>query len=472
METGFLSFIRKQDLFSPGDRILLAVSGGIDSVVMTHLFASAGYHFGIAHCNFSLRGEESDQDELFVKQLAVQHRVTIYTRRFNTEEYAGKKKISIQMAARELRYAWFEEIRQKNGYDLFATAHHRDDVVETILINLIRGTGFRGLQGIRPRSGKLIRPLLFASRQEIEVYARNRKLRFRVDSSNGETKYLRNRIRLELIPIIHSLNPSFDEALMGLASQVERISEYWDMEVGRAKTLVTKGSGERISISIPRIMQHPDPHDLLWEIIRPYGFNPDIAGDIHASLTAAPGKRFFSATHQLLKDRDSLIIVPLHNTVELRTIPLDKPVIITPSSKTKRISHRKGDFSPGAPSIFLTGSEIANCPVTLTFQVQTRASSFVIPTDPDIACFNYDKLQFPLTIRKWMKGDHFFPLGMRKPKKLSDFFVDQKIPRIDKEHTWLLLSGNDIIWIIGRRIDHRYRITGQTKKVLMVTARV
>lgn len=469
MFSQFNSFIHKNNLYGVHHRLLVTVSGGVDSVVLTDLVSRSGFRWAIAHCNFGLRGAESDGDEQFVRQLAARFQVTCHTRRFNTEEYAREKKISIQMAARELRYAWFEETRLQNGYDVIATAHHRDDVVETVLINLVRGTGFKGLQGIRPMHGKLVRPLLFASREEIEKYAATRKLDFRIDSSNNETKYVRNRIRLELLPMLRSLNPAFDDAVLELAAQNARIGAFWDEEVARVKTILTSGTGDQMTIDIPGLLEHPDPQDMLWELIRSFGFYSGQAADIHASLTAAPGKCFFSATHQLLKDREKLIIAPLSHITKPNETSGNSSSSSLLSDSSRPVSPTIAPYE-GAAQFFNTEPGITGLPFTLSFRVINRTKSFLIPTGPEIGCFDHDKLKFPLTVRKWKKGDHFFPLGMQKPKKLSDFFVDQKISRIDKENVWLLLSGQDIIWIIGHRIDHRYRITGKTKKVLMVTA--
>jgi tRNA(Ile)-lysidine synthase len=466
----FNTFIHKNNLYGVHHRLLVTVSGGVDSVVLADLVSRTGCPWGIAHCNFNLRGQESDQDEQFVAQLASKYQVHCFSRTFSTAEYARVQGISVQMAARELRYEWFEEIRQSHGFDFIATAHHRDDVVETILINLIRGTGIKGIQGIRPVNGALIRPLLFASRAEIEAYAKSKKLPFRVDSSNSETKYLRNRIRLEIIPLLHSLNPSFDESVIELAAQAGRLAERWQYEVGKVLPQIMTKQKDQAVVSIGKLLEHPDPQDLLWEIVSPYGFNSSTLTDIYASLDAETGKTFFSKTHRILKDRENLIIAPLAYAGESKWTS-GSSIISSGLTATGTSAKAFAAYSGDDKKHLSTETGIPGLPVPLNFRVINRTKSFLIPTNPGIGCFDHEKLRFPLTVRKWKKGDHFFPLGMHKPKKLSDFFVDHKISRIDKENTWLLLSGQDIIWIIGHRIDHRYRITSRTRQVLMITVK-
>lgn len=433
-------FITTNNLFSQKDKILLTVSGGIDSVVLCDLFHQAKITFGIAHCNFGLRGDESDGDELYVKQLAKKYSVPLFVNNFDTRHYAAHEKISIQMAARELRYKWFEEIRKKNKYSFVATAHHKGDSAETLLINLVRGTGIHGLHGILPKQQKLIRPLLFASREDIMAYANEKKLSWREDSSNTSDKYLRNNIRLNIIPQLKKINPSLEDSLFETSRRLHHAEQAIQLLLENKRKDVLKKQESKISIDIKKLKALKPTPFFLFELIKNYGFNEDTVTNIIASLNKISGKVFFSSTHQLIKDRNTLVLTK-------KNVAQDKK------------QNKKYTFTKSVKKI--------NAPILIHFKKMKLTGDFVIPKEKHIACFDYSKLSATLSIRKWQHGDTFMPLGMKGEKKISDFFTDNKFSLYDKENTWLLLSGNKIVWIIGHRTDERYKITPNTRNILI-----
>jgi len=430
------SFISSNKLFSNKDNILVTVSGGMDSVILCHLFSEAKINFGIAHCNFELRGKESDGDAIFVKQLAKKYNVSFFVNHFDTNTYAAEKNISIQMAARELRYTWFEEIRKKNKYSFIATAHHKGDVAETMLINLTRGTGIHGLHGISMKQNKIIRPLLFATREDITSYAKQNNLKWREDSSNTSDKYIRNNIRLNIIPQLKKINPSLEESLYQTAQQMNQAEQVLNKKINECKKEVLEKKESNTVISFKKLKSYEPVEFFLFEILKEFGFNGDAVKKIAAGFAGGTGKQFFSETYSGLIDRDNLII---HRLV-------------------KKGSHAYS---------FTKDSDSIKTPLVLQFKKVKRTANFAVPKSKKTIGFDYDKLAEKLTIRKWKNGDFFVPLGMRGNKKLSDFFVDNKFSLLDKENTWLMLSGNDIIWVIGHRIDDRYKVTDLTKNILI-----
>jgi len=435
--TLFQSYINKHNLFSKNDKILLTISGGIDSVVMLDLFIRAGYSCAIAHCNFKLRGEESDQDEIFVRELAEKNHIPFYTTSFRTEEYAENNRISIQMAARELRYDWFEDLREKLHYDYVATAHNKNDVVETFFINLARGTGIRGLSGIPPKSGTVVRPLLFLEREDIEEYAKADNLSWREDSSNSQTKYSRNKIRHFIIPGFLELNPGFVDTMWDNINRLREIEGIYLNSLERMKKEIVIKGKEFAWIPINEINKLEPLFTWLYELLIDFDFSAHVVRDIARNLDTGSGKQFFSPTHRLVKDRDKLIIHPLKNTISKRFY-IDDPA---------------QDLSD---------------PLQLELSIITEFDKSEIPKDPHIAWFDLDQLEFPLMIRKWEAGDYFMPLGMNNMKKLSDFFIDNKFSLPEKENTWLLVSGTKISWVIGKRIDNRYKVSPETTRILQI----
>lgn len=438
----FKDYIKSISLSISTDLILLAVSGGIDSIAMVRLFKDAGYNFGIAHVNFGLRGEESDGDEAFVQQLADELSVPFYGKHFDTKQYATDQKISIQMAARDLRYAWFDEILKEHGYNYVATAHHLDDQAETFFINLLRGTGISGMHGILPKQGKIIRPLMFTTREKIMSFALALNLQWRDDRSNKSRKYLRNKLRLDVLSELYKINPQFSYKLNESISHLREVESIYHNHIAGITADLVQHTPEGILISIDWVYEY-EPHDTyLFELLKPYGFSYSVVKEIVRSLDTFSGKVFYSPTHRLLRDRENFIIQPL--------------------------AELSADLF--ASEVFFLEREMSNIeqPVCLCTYQSDRISELPMGK-ATIACLDIDKLEFPLKLRKWEKGDWFIPLGLKGKKKLSDFFVDQKVSLADKEKAWLLLSGDEIVWIIGKRIDNRFRITPKTKKAFVIT---
>lgn len=437
MREAFRNYIREHALFEPADQVLLAISGGIDSMVMADLFLKSGYHAAIAHCNFLLRGEESDGDESFVEAFCLEHGLKLHFERFETEKHARDRGISIQMAARHLRYSWFEEIRSSFEYRCIALAHNLDDVIETCFINLSRGTGIRGLTGIKPKTGKIIRPLLFATREEIIAYSNKHQVRFREDSSNKTVKYSRNRIRHHVIPEFLTINPSFRKNILETISNLNDVEQIYREAIERGKSEVIQNLQGKVLINISALKTFQPAATFLYEFIRPYHFPKQTVGDILACLDGTAGKQFFSPTHRLIKDREELIITEL---------PEDERELFYIEEDVIHISQ----------------------PLPVSFTTTEVPEQLQFPCDNRIAWIDLDLLDFPLIIRKWRQGDYFQPLGMKDIKKVSDFFVDNKFSIHDKENTWIMTSGNKIVWIMGHRIDERFKITDKSSRMLIV----
>ena len=435
MQQGFNSFLGKLDLCRPEHRILLAVSGGIDSVVMAQLFKAAGYDCVIAHCNFQLRGEDSNLDESFVRSLAGTLGFQIFVKRFKVEAEMQQGGISLQMAARDLRYAWFEELLDKQALDRVATAHNKNDAVETFFLNLARGSGIRGLKGISPRRGKIIRPLLFATRLQIESYQQEKRLLFREDASNLETKYQRNKIRHDVLPVLEQINPGFMETMEANMERLGEVCQIFQQTVDRVRGELFQEKQGKISMDTARLRELTPLGTWLYELFSPYGFTPSQCEGIRNIMDAGPGRQSISTSHRLYKDRDQMFLVPAERQAFERYY-LDDP------------------------------EKESVLPFPMDMEVLERSELSQIPGDPMIACLDLDEIQFPLSIRRWTYGDYFYPLGMDQIKKLSDFFVDTKVPVPEKERTWIMASGKKIVWIMGHRIDHRFRITPSTSRVL------
>jgi len=435
----FLKNIEECGIVRKKERILLAVSGGIDSMVMADLFSKTSFDTGIAHCNFKLRGTDSDNDELFVKEYASSAGRPFYTVSFDTKGYAREKRISIEMAARELRYKWFEEIRQKYGYDLVALAHNMNDNIETILINLARGTGIAGLTGMKPREGLLIRPLLFATRREIEEYASACSVSFREDVTNAELRFIRNRIRHQIIPLFREINPSFESTVAGTAERLTEIEEILVNYVRDIKTNVIKKEENGIIIfDINKLLRCKPLKTILFEIFRPYGLTTGQLNGLIRLLSGRTGAALLTESHRILKNRNEVIVtkkLPVENIVynintlnDFHQLPFIEKVELT-------------EIKPG----------------------------FKTDSDPLAAFLDADTVSFPLVIRKWEYGDRFFPLGMGCEKKLSDYFTDRKFSLPDKEKTLVMVSSSgEIIWILGERIDDRHKITPVSSKVIII----
>jgi tRNA(Ile)-lysidine synthase len=434
----FQEFIVQNALFNHSNKVLLAVSGGKDSALMAHLFNESGFKFGIAHCNFNLRGEESDLDEQFTRDLAAGFGAPFYTASFDTEETARKEHISIEMAARNLRYSWLEAIRKEKDYDFIALAHHKNDSAETILLNLVRGTGISGLHGILPKRDLLVRPLLFLSRKEINAIIDHENIAFREDSSNASVVYARNKIRLEVIPKLKELNPALEKTFEQNSRRFLELEEYFkeQMALLRNKLLKEQPSGDH-HIALADLKTLKPQRTLLFELFCPFGFRDNVLEDLTATWNGISGKIFESATHTILLDRDKLIL-------------------------RKKEQNQIGDtLVPENEVSVQWGSHL------FTWQA-IEAKGLKLLSDPGRAYFDFSMLVFPLKFRSWKQGDTFIPLGMTGKKKLSDFFINKKIPLNGKHLTPVLENGNgDIIWIAGYQADNRYKVTSHTEKVII-----
>jgi tRNA(Ile)-lysidine synthase len=438
----FTANIRETNLFKTHQQILLAVSGGMDSMVMLDLFHRSLTSFGIAHCNFRLRGEEADKDQQMVERIAKQLGVRFYSTSFDTTGYARKHKLSIQMAARELRYEWLEQTRVDQGFDLIATAHHLDDSIETLLLNLCRGTGINGLTGIPARSKQVIRPLLFANRKDIEAYVENKGVEYREDMSNAEEKYLRNKIRHQIIPVMQEVNPSFRPTLKMFFSNMQATADLYLDAIRRAKIKCVTYENDSLRINISRLLGTQHPEVIIFEVIKEYGFSPAICKDIANNLRRQPGKTFFSDSHTLLTDRTELLVYP---TIQ------DKPdtsLRIYESTRTIKFYNN-----------------------ILHFEHIDQSSSSPHPWQDNetVTLLDYTKLLFPLTIRPWKKGDRMTPLGMSGSKKISDLFIEEKIPLNKKKTIPVIVSDNDIVWVAGIRSSELFKITSTTSRMLRIT---
>jgi tRNA(Ile)-lysidine synthase len=433
----FLKYIHSEKLFLPEQRILLAVSGGADSMLMLHLFSGAGYSIGVAHCNFNLRGAESDGDEQFVADYCERNNIPFFVKHFNTADVAVQEGISIEMAARDLRYEWFRQLLGQNKYNFLATAHHQDDVVETFLINLSRGSGIRGLSGIQSKSGYIIRPMLFANRDEIVDYCTRMNIKYRSDSSNQETVYKRNLIRKEIIPLLELVNPAFRRNALKTIGTLNETGLLFMQRIREIRSYVYSDDDLGAMINIGKLMNYSPIRTILFELIREFGFQPEQVDDIVDSLSKESGRKFYSEAYRLIKDRDYLLISPNPSGLE-KVYYIDE----------------------GFSQLYF--------PLHLSFEKIERTSGFRYSTHSDVVDLDMDKIVFPLILRHWQEGEYFQPLGMSGLKKLSDFFIDEKFSIPEKENTWILFSGNQVVWIVGRRLDDRYKITANTKNVLRV----
>jgi len=444
LQTSMLEYAGRFRFFDDNSKILVAVSGGIDSMVMLHLlhntvFDSAkqpSVNMIVAHCNFGLRGEESDLDEAFVKNETTKLGIQCRVKQFDATTYAAQKGISIQMAARDLRYSWFHELADSEGCNIIAIAHNRDDSIETLFINLARGTGIHGLTGIRPKTGKIIRPLLFVSRNDIENYAKEHNVFFREDSTNATDKYARNYIRNQTIPGLEHFFPGIRQSIERSIEFFSDVELFYNEAIERYKNQIVSCADDLIYINLPALFQSPSPYTLLYEILKSYGFSKTIAAEILEEHKHPSGRQFFSDKYRLVHNRQTLII--------------QKQLSIDQSQEY----------------LIEENTSYVDIPIRLKIEKFDNYHGFTPNTTPNVACLDGEKLQFPLILRKWQYGDTFRPLGMKNKKKLSDFFINAKLSLIEKEQCWVLVSGEKIVWIVGLRIDDRYKITNKTKIVI------
>ena len=435
IQTSMMQYVGCHHLLKPKEKVLAAVSGGIDSMVMLHLLHVSGIDTVAAHCNFGLRGSESDGDEEFVKNETDKSGIMLHVSHFDASSYAAQKGLSIQMAARELRYRWFLELADQNDFNAVAIAHNRDDSIETLFINLARGTGIHGLSSIKPRNGKIIRPLLFASRVEIEAYAQTHGIAFREDSSNATDKYARNYIRHQVIPGLEKFFPSVRKTLERNIQHFSAVESFYNEAIERYKNQIVTMKDDLAYIEMKGLSESPSPPTLLYEILKPWGFSNIVATEILEETKHPSGRQFYSDTHRLLYDRQTLVIQRI---------------------KKDQIQEY---FIDESTSCIVT-------PVRIKIEKFIKYQDFVPDSNQNIAYLDAQKLQFPLLLRKWKHGDSFRPLGMKNMKKLSDFFIDNKLSLIEKERCWVLVSGRKITWIVGLRIDDRFKITDKTTEVV------
>ena len=433
MQKQFIKYCEKIGLTNE-TKILLTVSGGLDSMALLHLFHLSGFSIEVAHCNFNLRGEESNGDEQFVKEACHSLDISFHCKHFDTEKYAQDNGVSIQMAARDLRYTWFEEIRSANNIDFIATAHHQDDQIETILLNLSRGTGLKGMHGILAKHQYIIRPLLFCDRQALESWMKEKVYSYREDSSNSSVKYSRNKIRHQVLPILKEINPSlsntFQQNAEKFAASEQNLSFLYEKE--RTNLFVQEGEEQHLILS--ELKKYPSPIDVVFHFISEYGFTDWKA--VENLLSSDSGKMMSSKSHLLLKNREELVLKIKEKKLE----------------STYSIQEHTSQLSE---------------PICLSLYCES-AKGFQIPKSSFEAALDFDKLSFPLELRRWQNGDVFHPLGMKGKKKLSDFFIDKKMSLFEKENTWILCSNNQIVWVVGHRMDERFKLVENSQKVYLV----
>ena len=429
--------IEKEELFKRSEKLLVAVSGGLDSVVLLHFLYKMEVNCVVAHCNFKLRDKDSDRDEIFVKDLAEKYNFPVYTIAFETAEYAKEKGISIEMAARDLRYDWFEKIRKESECSYILTAHHADDVIETVLINLTRGTGIHGLTGIKAKINRLVRPLLPFSRDELKAYAIDNQVEYREDYTNAQTDFVRNKIRHQIIPVLREINPSIQKTMYENVARFSDVDLIYNNEIINKRSNLIDQEEDRLLISLDELKKLPAQNSHLFELLKPYGFHSRDVANIIESLNSISGKIFFSDDFQILRDRQYLVL-------------------------SKKREKESGVFELQENDQVDVFDKRFNC------QIYERPSDFKFSTNPQIACFDADKLSFPLKLRKWQEGDVFRPIGMKGRKKISDYFIDNKFSLTDKENAWLLVSGDDIVWLVGHRMDDRFKITKKTSNIYRI----
>ena len=431
----FSKYIDKELAFIKDKKLLVAISGGLDSVVLAHLCAQLQLNISLVHCNFNLRGNESDEDESFVLQLAEDLELEVFVESFETETYAQEHKISIQMAARELRYVWFEELASQLHYDYILTAHHADDNLETFLINLSRGTGLDGLVGIPEKNGKLVRPLLPFSREEIQIFAGKNQIKWREDSSNASTKYLRNKLRHDVIPKLKAVNPQFLQNFSKTQQHLRESKQFLDsISEEIAGKVVDRVDGDVKYFNIEKIKSFNHFKTVLYQLFKDCGFNE--WNDIEELLDAQTGKCVFSKTHRLLKNREYLV---------LSNLPED--------SRKATLKIFEGDESIETSLGTLTLEDV---------NAMGQSISQIVYVDKDL-------LKFPLTVRHWEKGDYFYPFGMQGKKKLSKFFKDEKYSALEKEKVLVLCSKDNIVWVLNKRLDNRFKVTQDTQNILKIS---
>ncbi|MEJ5053074.1 tRNA lysidine(34) synthetase TilS [Sphingobacterium sp. MYb382] len=437
----FQSFVTHTVGIQRQDKVLLAVSGGRDSMLMAHLFQDAGFDCILAHCNFQLRGEDSDLDEALVRGFADAKQIPLFVKHFDTKRYAEEEHVSIQMAARDLRYAWFEELRLEVSADWIAVAQHKNDHIETVLLNLTRGTGLLGLQGILPKRGRIVRPLLFLTSAQVTAAMEELEIAYRDDQSNFSTKYARNKIRLDIVPEFKKIAPDFEDIM---ARNIQHFQEAQTLLASfidpLREQIFRDADGGLVNVRKTDLQGYIHNLPLWFELFRPYGFSKEVLSDVLSCWDGESGRIFHSSSHELLLDREMLYIRTVHQEEAAHTLSL----------------------LDGEVSWYFAGRSFH----------ATISDDTALVRDTHIVQLDADKLVFPMQLRYWQEGDFFIPLGMTGRKKLSDFFVQQKLSLFEKRLVPLLVNGNgEIVWLVPYRLDNRYKITERTKKVFTLVVK-
>ncbi|MBQ8367187.1 MAG: tRNA lysidine(34) synthetase TilS [Alistipes sp.] len=437
---GFERYIEENELFTHDDKLLLAVSGGVDSMVMMALAAAAGYRFGVAHCNFQLRGDESEEDERLVERETRRYGAEFYNKRFDTAGEMERTGESMEMAARRIRYAWFRELCDEHGYTAIAIAHHSNDSIETFFINMLRGTGLRGLTGITTQVGRVVRPMMFATRKDIHDYAIAHYIPFREDSSNRSTKYLRNKVRIGLVPMLKEINPQFTTIMRRNIARLSQAQDFITSAINIVKGEALEHSGDIHTLRVGQIRPTLPRNYVIYEILSSeYGFKGDVVDALcHAIDNDATGRRFYSREWVAVVDRGDIVIAHIMDDDSCETL-----------------------VERGTVRSYAGGS-------VLYYEYCNIDFIDNLDQGENVALLDADKLKFPLTVRRWREGDWFVPFGMSGRKKLSDYLIDKKVSVAEKSRQFVLTSGDDIVWVIGRRLDDRYAITRKTENVLRV----
>lgn len=431
----FLNHIGTHALCQPSNRILLAVSGGLDSMVMLYLFKKANYSIAVAHCNFQLRGAEAEEDERFVADACQSLNIPFHSKKFSTQSYATDNRLSIQVAARELRYAWFQQLMDDHNFDYLATAHHVNDSLETVLLKWVHGSSLESFAGIPVKNKRIIRPMLFATRNQLSDFAADHGIMWRSDSSNDSDDYQRNFIRNQVIPKLKEINPALESTFQHGLKKITGELEFLRNQLEQWKHDHVHEKAGQLLIDKASLLNASFSDSLLWRVVREYGFNIDQCHDMMEAMQSQPGKKFIGTSHLLTLDRNHIIISPYDDAYEAVTIRENNQVVVR-----------------GVWEISLE-----------------RIKSLEISPNSTVASLDADKIKFPLTWRYWQPGDYFYPLGMENRKKLSDFLIDKKIPVADKNGISVVESAGEIIWVVGHRIDNRFKITPKTQSVLKLT---
>ena len=438
---GFERYVARHELFTHEDRILLTVSGGVDSMVMLSIFVRLGYNIGVAHCNFGLRGAESDEDTEMVLQECKKLDITCHSKRFDTQGEMARTGESMEMAARRLRYEWFNELCDTEGYSVIAVAHHTDDSIETFFINLIRSTGLRGLTGINRQLGRVVRPMLFASRKDILEYALHNHISYREDSSNLSTKYLRNKIRLGLLPLLREINPKFTAVMRGNLYRLNDAQRFIDVAIDRIRETAVHSKEGIDTIEVSLIDTMYPLEFVIYELLNStYGFKGDVVEELCQALKrGSTDRRFYSRDYVAYLDRGNIMVAP----------------IVEEDDCEGEVEYDDMRSYCGNSVLYYEHTDIDN------------VSEYNLPTD--VALLDEAKLHYPLYLRRWREGDSFVPFGMSGHKKVGDFLTDQKVPMVERKRQFVLLSGEEIVWVVGRRVDDRYRVGNKSENILKIT---